>query len=139
MTMTKERIILSESYDPIQDSKVGIFWILNDGKIIFFGETIEQSLARLHTYRLVDYYKLHVNVWHDIKNRLPEEYHSLEYNEVPRGRVCYSLPIKKFDFISSNEICNDKNLVREILHGCCHVPVENDNWFRCDPHFDYEI
>jgi hypothetical protein len=71
---------------------IGVFWVA-DG--IVFGKAVPLSEAATGLPGLLDCSDTHADLWERSPSLRPERFRGMEYFEVPRGRVLYSVTLER--------------------------------------------
>lgn len=102
--LTKELLNLNES-------DVGIFWVINPETLIKQSDPMKSINA---VNGIVNYDRSHYNVWNELKNYYPI-YKNKEYTFLPRGRIVYNEKKNKYIIFLNKENSQNKDLIKTIL------------------------
>jgi hypothetical protein len=118
--------------DPsIQESRVGIFWLLKNGKLVFDFT----PLAEAEPYGdFLTHRRGHLEQWEILQARgfVPGE---TEYEELPRGRVVYNRKAERFTVLADRCILARPESVKEIFATmklpADRMDLDTDSHYRC--------
>ena len=109
---------------------IGLFWF-DDGKILFpIGEHIK-DIPSIGGSKDID--QTHYRVWNQLHNHVPK-YKSLEYEDVPRGRIVYKETDRLFIVYSSRKLKSSPAFRRAVINEF-NLPASNTKFFS-DLHYE---
>lgn len=123
-----ERIHFQES-----EAECGIFWLSMTNQVIKY------SLPMLDTPRdhdISDVNLSHFSYWNSLQKNTGK-YKELEYTDLRRGRVIYSIPQGKFIVLTKQSVIDSQPL-KDIIIKSFNLPRNNVIW-RQDKHYEFDI
>jgi len=112
-----------------EESRVGIFWLLN-GKLLIDSTPLDEA-ERYGDF--LTHPRGHAEVWEDYQ-RNGTVFPETEYEEPPRGRVMYSTKTRLFTLLADRCILKRMALVTQIKEEM-HLPkdtkIGGDSHYRC--------
>jgi hypothetical protein len=114
-----------------REPRVGIFWMLPKGKFLFDSTPLRNALP--HGGYLT-HPRGHIDYWQLLQQKGAIEW-GMEYEEFPRGRICYSPKEEKFFLYSDRCILARPSAIRKIV-AIMRLPRDAfetsiDSHYRC--------
>jgi len=133
--MTKSKIVEStpkaRSGLRVADRRVGIFWLLEDGRLLLDSTALAEAE---HYGDCITHPRSHIDTWAELQ-RCGVVRTDVEYEEPPRGRVVYDADKDRFVIYADRCILRRKKSLRQIMREL-NLPqnqteTSSDLHYRC--------